>query len=200
MPIYFNVPTLISGGSSYSSGYIHRKARSTGFGHREAPMEISCGVMRDIGPCKLGVGIEHDFTVQAYSYYEGFYISGRKRKAQSERLGALILDLYTVSPSSDLRERTDAVLVRECDKKRVEVLSGGGYNLQGERLYDNIFLRVKPPVIIVIQRYRKFKRLMPIDYFYLVTPLGVKEIMPRRGDDATELAEVSTNVDDWMYI
>ncbi|MBP5656544.1 hypothetical protein J6X15_03105 [Candidatus Saccharibacteria bacterium] len=163
-------------------------------------MEISCGVMRDIGPCKLGVGIEHDFTVQAYSYYEGFYISGRKRKAQSERLGALILDLYTVSPSSDLRERTDAVLVRECDKKRVEVLSGGGYNLQGERLYDNIFLRVKPPVIIVIQRYRKFKRLMPIDYFYLVTPLGVKEIMPRRGDDATELAEVSTNVDDWMYI
>ena len=200
MPIYFNVPTLISGGSSYSSGYIRRKAQSKGFGHREAPMEISCGVMRDIGPCNLGVGIEHDFTVQAYSYYDGFYISGRKRSTNPERYSALILDLYTVNPVSDLRERTDAVLIRECDKKRVEVLSGGGYNPKGERLYDNIFLRVKPPAIIVIQRFRKLKRLMPIDYFYLVTPQGVKEIMPRRGDDATELAGVSTDINDWMYI
>lgn len=201
MPIYFNAPTLISAGRSYSSGIIRRRAHTSGPGHREAPMEISGGIVREIGNCNLGVGIEDDFTVLANNYCSGHYISSRKKKANSSKYSMLVLDLYTVNPRADLSERSDAVLIRACDQKRVEVLSGAGYNHSGERLYDNIFLRVKPPVIIVIQRLRKYKVLLPIDYYYVVTEHGVKEIMPHRGDDASDLAGIPAKIEDnWIYV
>ncbi len=201
MPIYFNVPTCISGGQSYSSGFICRRSRPRGFGHREAPMEISQGYMRSIGPSNFPQGIETGLTVLEYSYYSGFYISARKSRSATSRLSYVTLDLYTVNPNADLHNRTDAVLVRNCDRDRVEVLSGGGYNHSGERCFDNIFLRVKVPAIIAIQRHRKLKFFTRYDYFYLVTKDGIKEIAAHRGDDTNPLSGVSSNIEtDWEYV
>ena len=201
MPIYFNVPTCISGGQSYNSGYIRRGSRSRGFGHREAPMDISSGYMRSIGPSNYRPGIETGLTVLGYSYYSGFYISTRKSRAVSAKISSITLDLYTVGSDVDLSTRTDAVLVRNCDRHRVEVLSGGGYNDNGERCFDNIFLRVRAPAIIAIQRYRKLQFFTRYDYFYLVTKNGVEEVAAHRGDDISLLAGISSNIkEDWEYI
>lgn len=201
MPIYFNVPTCISGGVSYSSGYIRRGVRTQGFGHREAPMEVSNGYMRTIGPCNYPQGIEAGLTVLEYTYYSGFYISTRKSRAKTSKLSSITLDLYTVSPKADLRQRTDAVLVRNCDRSRVQVLSGGGYNQNGERYFDNIFLRVRAPAIIAIQRCRNLKFFTRYDYFYLVTKDGIEEVVAYRGDSTDPLAGISCNIEqDWEYI
>lgn len=201
MPIYFNVPTCISGGQSYSSGYIRRGARTQGFGHREAPMDISNGYMRSVGPSSYPQGIETDLTVLEYTYYSGFYISARKSRAKTPKLSSITLDLYTVGSKADLRQRTDAVLVRNCDQNRVQVLSGGGYSQNGERCFDNIFLRVRTPAIIAIQRYRSLKFFTRYDYFYLVTKDGIEEVVAYRGDSMNSLAGVSCNIEqDWEYI
>ena len=201
MPIYFNVPTRISGGQSFNSGFICRNAKTRGFGHCEAPMEISQCYMRDIGPSNYARGVETGLTVLEYTYYSGWYISARKSRAKGARLSSITLDLYTVNPQADLRQRCDAVLVRSSDRDRVEVLSGGGYNDRGERLYDNIFLRVKVPAVIAIQRHRGFGFFTRYDYFYFITKDGVQEILAARDDDTRLLAGLSANIkEDWEYI
>lgn len=202
MPIYFNVPIRISSGSlgDYNSGVIHRRSRTIGGGHREAPMDVSGGLIRYVGPGDYGCGLEAGLAVKQYTYCSGYYVCMYSANAQS-RYSSITLDLYTVHPKADLTKRTDAVLVRKCDRNRVEVLSGGGYGQQGVRCCDNIFLRVRVPAIIVIQRRRELKSFTPHDYFYLVTREGVREIVAARGDDTSPLMGVSVNIqDDWEYI
>ena len=202
MPIYFNVPIRISSGSlgDYNSGVIHRRSRTIGGGHREAPMDVSGGLIRYVGPGDYGCGLEAGLAVKQYTYCSGYYVCMYSANAQS-RYSSITLDLYTVHPKADLTKRTDAVLVRKCDRNRVEVLSGGGYGQQGERNCDNIFLRARVPAIIVIQRRRNLKVFTPHDYFYVVTCEGVREIVAARGDDTSPLMGVSVNIqDDWEYI
>ena len=201
MPIYFNVPTHISGNlSDYNSGVIHRRSRTIGGGHREAPMDVSGGLIRYVGPGDYDCGLEAGLAVKQYAYCSGYYVCTYSAKTQS-RYSSITLDLYTVHPKADLTKRTDAVLVRNCDRNRVKVLSGGGYDERGVRCCDNIFLRVRVPAIIVIQRRRELESFTPHDYFYLVTREGVREIMAARGDDTSPLMGVSSNIkEDWEYI
>ena len=92
MPIYFNEPVTISGNYyNYHSGRIGRTYRTEGGGHLEAPLEISSGIMRKIGPTRLNPGLCDDFTVMEDSTYSGYYLAARSTK--SKRYSYISLDL-----------------------------------------------------------------------------------------------------------
>lgn len=199
MPIYFNEPVSISGDYySYNSGRIGRTYRTEGGGHFEAPLEISSGIMRKIGPIKLNPGLCDDFTVIEDSTYSGYFLAARSTK--SKRYSCISLDLYTVGRKQELKTRSDAVLMRREDAARVEVLSGGGYfGENNERRYDNIILRVRVGAIIAIQNNRS-NHFSLGDQFFRVSGNGVEKGYYGL-TDMSAIGEFSENIAaDWIYI
>lgn len=199
MPIYFNEHVSIRGSySNYNSGRIGRTYRTEGGGHFEAPLEISAGIMRKIGPISFSPGLSDDFTVMEDSTYSGYYLAARSTK--SKKYSVITLDLYTVGRKQNLKTRRDAVLMRREDANRVEVLLGGGYlGRNGERSYDNIILRARAGAIIVIQNNRSDHFRLG-DQFFRVSGKGVERgyfgltDMSAIGDFSKDIAA------DWIYI
>lgn len=203
MPIYFNDYVSIRGSySNYHSGVMRRTYVTKGPGHFEAPIDVSSGIIRHIGCCSFNPGLTKDFSVQEDSMYDAWSVVARGSK--SEKLTTVVMDLYTVRRSADLTERDDAILVRKIDLPKIEVISGGGYDGQQRRRYDNIIFKVSginkvQGVLVVIQPHRSDK-FQYGDRFYRITNDGVTlRLYGITGMDAC--GGISEDIpNDWAYI
>ncbi len=201
MPIYFNEAVSIRGNySDYHSGVIGRTYAPTGGGHFEAPLEISAGIMRKIGPHDFVAHRLHDdFTVMEDSLYSSFYLAARSTHAK--HYSYITLDLYTTKRQQNLLGclRTDAVMTRVIDLDKITVIAGGGYNGKDERHYDNIILRARAGVVIVVRPVRR-NHFAIGDQFFFVSKDGVQHAYFGL-EDSSRFDELSSNLaTDWVYI
>lgn len=201
MPIYFNEAVSIRGNySDYHSGIIGRTYGVAGGGHFEAPLEISAGIMRKIGPHDFAAHRLHDdFTVMEDSLYSSFYLAARSTRAK--RYSYITLDLYTTKRRQDLlgHLRTDAVMTRAVDLDKITIIAGGGYNSKNERHYDNIILRAHTGVVIVVRPVRRDHFAIG-DQFFFVSKDGIRHVYFGL-EDLSSFGELSSDLAaDWVYI
>lgn len=201
MPIYFNEAVSIRGNyADYRSGVIGRTFATTGSGHFEAPLEISAGIMRKIGPHDFAAHHLHDdFTVMEDSLYSSFYLAARSTRAK--RYSYITLDLYTTKRRQDLlgHLRTDAVMTRAADLNKITIIAGGGYNGKNERHYDNIILRARVGTVIVVRPTRRDHFAIG-DQFFFVGKDGVQHVYFGL-EDLSSFGELSSDLAaDWVYI
>ena len=203
MSLYCNVPLrILHTRNSYSSGYITRRGRILQT-HTEAPLSVSQGIIRNFGVTDLdGDRIHDDFTIMD-SEYSGKTLSARKKRKDCA-YAAMDLILYTIPSKMDLSRRKDAVLMRNCDKNRVEVISGGGYYNNGKRRYDNIVLKIRcdhSASIIAVQLNGENEQLSFGDYLYIVDGSGVEQVRIGFGNNPEELSQsIPMDLSDWTRI
>ncbi len=197
------MPVFINRSIEIVSYWYGRRVAHGKYLHREAPLAVSDGIVKNHGYLKLEGGkIYNDLTIMDLEA-SGYTITARE-KPKCDRYYRLALMLYSVNAKSDLSRRSDAVLVRSSDTNHVEVISGGGYSIHGQRRYDNVIVHAQcavTPTLFVIQRNNQASRISFGDVFYAVTLDGVEEILFNR-ENLKRLSElkVPLGVEFWTKL
>ena len=205
MPLYSNVPVCVRRGKWYKNGgYAYRRCRPPkDTHHAEVYLYASLEFARQVGNVDMDANTVYDDYTITVTDYAGPTLSIKERK-RSGRYTMISLILYTIGASDEVSNRTDAVLVRQSDARYVEVLSGGGYNKSGRRIYDNIVLRAACAYkrVIAIQRDKSYRNLRGGDMLFIITKDGVEKIALTKDNinDVLSSHNLSLVVKNWQYI